>query len=973
MRRIKQGPFVLALGALVGACMATMPVATAPGRIGSFCGAGSDIACAAPCMAAVPGKRAPHRPNILLITSEDNGAHLGCYGDPHVRTPHLDELAGEGVRFANAYVTQAGCSQSRASIFTGLYPHQNGQIGLATHGLRMYRGDTPNIFSELKRAGYTTGIIGKIHVNPESAFPLDYHDRLGGFSHRDVAKEAQRARTFMRKAEGPFLLMVNYKDAHRPFIQQQKGRPLRPLEPADIDVLPQAGLDTPNLRKQTADYYNCMMRLDDGIGMLMKAVNDAGKWENTLIVYLGDHGADILRGKRTSYEGGVKIPLIASWPGRIKGGQVRDELVSTIDLMPTFLELAGVAGRPGLPGRSLAPLLRGDSPAWRTHLFTEYHLHSGHNYYPQRTVRDGRYKLIHNLLAGELNPGYAFTNDRFFEEGEIEGVLDKAPPHVRAAYARLRIAPPYELYDLENDPWEFHDLAADPAYGDILKGLKDELATWRKRTKDPLLDPANLSRLTDEVAARWKGGSYRKNMQWNYPEYFHAAPRRLNVLFIAVDDMNDWTTVFDKDHPIKTPHLERLAKRGTFFTRAYCVSAACNPSRAATLTGLRPATSGVYGNKSDWRGAMPERRTIMQRFMDAGYDVRGAGKIFHHHWNGAFHDEASFHEFQHMRQQKYPPEKLNAAPRYGSRNTDWGAWPPREEESIDFHTAEYCIKELSRPRGGKPLFLACGIFKPHSPFFAPAACHAAYRAIDLPPRRDDDWDDLPAGAADLLRDTKWFWRGMMELEEKQPGSYREFIRSYAACTAFADAQIGRVLDALDRSGRRDNTIVVLWSDHGFHLGEKDHIEKFALWEKTNHIPFVVAAPGVTTPGTRCARPVDLSVLYPTLLELCGLPADPQCDGRSVVPLLRDPKAAWDRPAVMTYGYKNHAVRSERWRYIRYADGSEELYDHHQDPHEWTNLASNPDHRETMDRLGKWLPGTNARPCAGLKNPGSTRR
>ena len=473
----------------------------------------------------LPAEFDSHRTNILLITSEDNGAHLGCYGDPYVRTPHLDKLAGQGVRFANAYVTQAGCSQSRASIFTGLYPHQNGQIGLATHGLRMYRGDTPNIFSELKRAGYTTGIIGKIHVNPKSAFPLDYHHPMGGFSHRDVAKEANCARAFMQQADKPFLLMVNYKDAHRPFIRQQEGRPARPLEPGNVDVLPQVGLDTPNLRKQTAGYYNCMMRLDDGIGMLMQAVKDAGKWDNTLVVYLGDHGADILRGKRTSYEGGVKIPLIASWPGCATGGQVRTELVSTIDLMPTFLELAGVAVPPGLPGRSLAPLLRGDSPAWRTHLFTEYHLHSGDNYYPQRTVRDGRYKLIHNLLAGELNPGYAFTNDRFFEKGEIERVLAKAPPHVRAAYARLKNAPPYELYDLENDPWEFHDLAADPACGDILNRLKEDLLSWRKRTEDPLLDPANLARLTGEVAARWTSGSYKKNMHWEYPEYFFRAAR----------------------------------------------------------------------------------------------------------------------------------------------------------------------------------------------------------------------------------------------------------------------------------------------------------------------------------------------------------------------------------------------------------------------------------------------------------------
>ncbi|QEG00546.1 Choline-sulfatase [Stieleria maiorica] len=439
-----------------------------------------------------------------------------------------------------------------------------------------------------------------------------------------------------------------------------------------------------------------------------------------------------------------------------------------------------------------------------------------------------------------------------------------------------------------------------------------------------------------------------------------------DVLFIVVDDMNDWISLLDPDAPIKTPNLERLARRGMLFTRAYCASPACNPSRAATLTGLRPSTTGVYGNKSDWRGAVPDRRTIMQQFMVAGYDVRGAGKIFHHHLGGAFHDDESFRNFQPMRPQKYPPNKLNGAPEYGSPNTDWGQWPSREEDSIDFHTASYCVGVLSRPASGQPLFLACGIYKPHSPFFAPADYHNAYGDIALPARKEDDWRDLPAGAASLLRSTKWFWQGMMNVEKKQEGSYQNFIQAYAACTAFADAQIGRVLDALDKSPRRDSTIVVLWSDHGFHLGEKDHIEKFALWEKSNHIPFIVVAPSVAKPGSRCRRPVDMTSLYPTLLELCGLPADANCDGDSLVPLLRDPNAKWISPAMMTYMRGNHAVRSDRWRYIRYADGSEELYDHDADPNEWHNLAGQKRYAEVIASHSKWLPTTEAKQVPDLK-------
>ncbi|MEM9015398.1 MAG: sulfatase [Verrucomicrobiota bacterium] len=432
-----------------------------------------------------------------------------------------------------------------------------------------------------------------------------------------------------------------------------------------------------------------------------------------------------------------------------------------------------------------------------------------------------------------------------------------------------------------------------------------------------------------------------------------------DILMIAVDDLNDWNSLLDPSSPIEMPNLERLAARGVSFTRAYCVSAACNPSRVATLTGLRPSTTGVYGNKSDWRGALPDRETIFQVFRRAGYEVVGSGKLFHHHLDGAFHDDASFEEFVPMAEQRYPEEKINRAPEYGSRNTDWGEWPPREEETIDHQSVTAALDFLERASilGGdrRPLFLAVGIFKPHSPFFAPSSYHGELEGMPLPARRKDDWDDLPVGARTMMEGKKWFWEGMTSLETRDPGSYREFIEAYAACCRFADAQLGRILDGLEKSGRSDRTVVVLWSDHGFHLGEKNHIEKFALWEKANRVPYLVVAPGVTTPGSICDRPVDLASLYPTLLELAGLENDPACDGVSLVPLLLDPDSEWDLPALMTYGRDNHAVRSDRWRYIRYADGSEELYDHERDPNEWTNLAEDPSYAAVKEAHREWIP------------------
>jgi len=434
----------------------------------------------------------------------------------------------------------------------------------------------------------------------------------------------------------------------------------------------------------------------------------------------------------------------------------------------------------------------------------------------------------------------------------------------------------------------------------------------------------------------------------------HALDRP-NVIFIAIDDMNDWISLLDPDSPIKTPNLKRLASKGMLFTHAYCPSPACNPSRVSILTGLRPSTTGVYGNNSDWRGALPNRKTIFQKFKDFGYSVKGAGKIFHHKLNGAFHDGPSFHSFQHMIAQPHPAKKLNNAPEYGSIRTDWGVFPKKEENSIDYNTIEYCIDSIKNSNNDKPLFLACGIYRPHSPFFAPKKYHSIVGDVSMPKRKINDLLDLPEGASKLHRSTKWFWQGMQKLESKIPGSYRNFIKSYAACCAFADAQVGKLLDEVERSLPKDNTVIVLWSDHGFHLGEKDHIEKFMLWEKSTHVPFIFVVPGMTEEGSHCNVPVDLTVLYPTLLEICGMPKDRSCDGVSALPLLKGNQANWKRPALMTYKKGNHALRTERWRYIRYADGTEELYDHDVDPYEWDNIAQKPEHSGLINGYKKWIP------------------
>jgi len=459
-------------------------------------------------------------PNILLIVSEDNGQELGCYGEPYVKTPVLDQLASEGVLFKNAYVAQAGCSQSRASFLTGLYPHQNGQIGLATWKFRMYDENTPNLVRSLKETGYRTGIIGKLHINPESAFPFDFKAiPSSNFSRKELDQYAVEAKRFMSDGDEPFFLSVNHPDAHRPFTTQVDGIPEQPLTAHDVEPLAYFGINNPELRQQTADYYNCMNRLDTFVGDLLKALKGTSKANDTIVIYIGDHGADMLRGKRTSYEGGTRVPFIVRWPKTSQKGLVSTELVSLIDIFPTLLEATGAKPVPNLPGRSLVSLLKGEPTDWRQYLFTEFHIHSAHNYYPQRTIQDSRYKLIRNLMPGHVNPGYTFTNNRFFDN--LSETINQADEPIRSAYLNMERPPAYELYDLKSDPYEFNNLVHSPEHAQTLLQLQQELQGWRERTNDPLLNQQNVLRLKAEVDACIVDGQPDKSkLTLTYPDYF---------------------------------------------------------------------------------------------------------------------------------------------------------------------------------------------------------------------------------------------------------------------------------------------------------------------------------------------------------------------------------------------------------------------------------------------------------------------
>lgn len=469
------------------------------------------------------------KPNILLIVSEDNGPELGCYDDQFARTPHLDQLAEEGILFRRAFVPQAGCSQSRASVLTGLYPHQHGQIGLATWGFRICRADTPNLPRSLKEAGYRTGIIGKLHINPASAFPFDMHEiTSANFQRTQLSDYARHAEEFMFAGEEPFFLSVNYPDAHKPWIAQVDGLPRNRQAKDDVQVMDYLGIDSPELRELVADHYNCMSRLDSLVGDLLQVLDRLGKTDNTIVIYIGDHGADMLRGKRTCYEGGLRVPMLMRWPGRIVP-HARDELVSTLDLMPTLLSLSGADDVSGLAGAKLQPLFQPGSTKWRTHYFAEYHTHAAApNYFPQRSVRSDRYKLIESLLPDTIHPDYDITIDKLQDShrgqdygGDLDltAVIASARQDVKAAYALMRRPPRYQLYDLQADPYEFRNLAEAPGYDGVLNSLQKRLTQWRCDTNDPLLDPEKLLRLTDEIRSVKKKSAGKKH-SWKYPGYF---------------------------------------------------------------------------------------------------------------------------------------------------------------------------------------------------------------------------------------------------------------------------------------------------------------------------------------------------------------------------------------------------------------------------------------------------------------------
>ncbi|QDV40601.1 Arylsulfatase [Stieleria neptunia] len=434
------------------------------------------------------------------------------------------------------------------------------------------------------------------------------------------------------------------------------------------------------------------------------------------------------------------------------------------------------------------------------------------------------------------------------------------------------------------------------------------------------------------------------------PGTLNAQPNgsRPNVLLIAIDDMNDWPGFMQRYPDAITPNMDQLAQRGVVFDNAHCAYPLCGPSRASIFTGMSIPTLGGYRGQfkdSEVEELAVEKGSMLLHgyFKKHGYKTMAVGKLLHRHVpKGSVDLSGGRGDWNRLPDGKRHWKSQKTM-------TDWGPYPGDDTEMSDYKAASWATERLDELHE-EPFLLMVGFLRPHVPWHVPQEWFDLYPdpdKITLPPYLKNDLADVPDAARETINDgyprTEW---------AKEEGNWKEILHSYLACLSFVDAQVGRVLTALDESPYKDNTIIVLWSDHGYHLGEKNTFQKHTTWERSSRTPLIISGPEIQ--AGRSSRVVSLLDLYPTLLDMCGLPENSKCEGRSLQSLLEDPQTPWPYPAIIHCRRGHAAVQTETHRYIRYEDGTEELYDHTKDPNEWTNLADMPEQSTIKDQLGKHL-------------------
>jgi arylsulfatase A-like enzyme len=869
--------------------------------------------------------------NVLFILSDDARPELGCYGAP-IQTPHLDKLASQSVRFDRAYCQFPLCNPSRTSLLTGVRPTTSGVMNNGAH----FRKNLPNLVTLpqlFKNHGYNAIANGKVfHGGKEDneSWTATFDPKNDGVAYvenstgKPTTEWKGKVTGQMRTSDRRDILAGN-GEGHADFltadravevIKEAKDQPFfltcGLLKPHATPAAPQRFYDLYPPEKITlpADFAPFPTPPP---GFPKASLNST----NTDLFWNREANEDEAKLMIQAYRASV------SWMdwnvGRVM--QALDES--------------------GLRERTIVIF-------WGDH---GYHLGEKGKWSKHNSLFDqgARVPLLISMPgaagSGKACPRVVETLDIYPTLASICGL--PLPKHLEGRSLQPLLQEPTAtwdhpavtvnhnndrsirterwrycewggpeggkaLIDEQNDPQEIHNVLGQPEHAEVVKRLSEQLQ--------------KLSPTKQAVAPK-------------------AKP---NVLFLAVDDLNHWVGHFGRNKQTKTPHLDRLAKMGVSFTNAHCAAPVCNPSRAALLSGRRPSSTGIYNNGQPFEQAIKAADSLVMQFKNAGYETLGIGKL----WHGGL----GFPEQWTSIGEKKAGKNRGEGPveDHGICGIKFGVLKADETALHDTHITDYGITELGKSHT-KPFFLTLGFSKPHMPWNLPQKYFDLHplASIELPPTKEGDLDDLPPAGVKMAR--------AFGDHEKvvESGRWKEAVQAYLAAISYLDEQVGRVLDAYEKSPERANTIICLWGDHGWHLGEKEHWRKFSLWEESTRAPLMWVVPGVTTPGSICTAPVDFMSIYPTLCELSQVAKPAHVDAATLQPLLANPTAKWDGRAVTTYLRNNHSVRTDRWRYIRYADGGEELYDHTNDPYEWTNLASKPEHTDLKKELAAALPTTNA--------------
>jgi arylsulfatase A-like enzyme len=894
------------------------------------------------------------QPNIVLIISDDqDNEHLGFMGNPVVRTPNWDRLAEQGTVFTTCHLTASRCRPSLASLLSGRLPHQSG-IYANYHKERT--GGNNDIDGEkmldpknslprlLKRAGYATYGSGKYWEGDARAM---------GFTH-GLAK-TRRFGEFARKGQDELFSFIDENAGKKPmFVWWAPLMPHTPhnppkqfLEMFDPGDIPVPDYITRENREEFLKKEHLSLAMeawtDDEFGKLRAKLEEKGEDANTLYVFLIDNGwCNGLPAKGSVFEKGVRTPVFFSQPGRIPEGVRRKDLISSLDIYPTILSYAGAEVPESAEGKNLREAIETDAPVGRDKLFGAIYPTAGteNGQFPERDVyalyvRSGKWKYVY------------YTRD---VKGNVAGRPFKL--HHYFADAPLRDRGDQNLYNLEKDPYELKNLSEEPQNQERLKDFKRKVFDWWKETGGKPIPSA-------PVAAAKPSSLSSKGALASKP-----GP---NLLFIAVDDLRPQLGCYGESW-MKTPNIDRLARTGVTFKRHYVQVATCGASRHALLTGLRPASQVDYTNSpfKAHKAELAARKTesFPHLFKQNGYRSVVIGKVSHtsvdsrtdlpRSWTEARKLERRWGNRHNLINAYAQVERDASAPRAKKKGYPFESAPVDDKGYPDGWIAEHAVTALNDLKDER-FCLAVGFVKPHLPFNSPSKYWDLYDPEAIP---SIPFPKIPTGIdPNISLHPSFELVGQYDVPEgalKDPAYIKKLRHGYCAAVSYVDAQIGKVLNELDRLDLSKNTIVVLWGDHGWHLGDLGTWGKHTAYERALRSPLIVRLPATGTRGRVTDALIETVDIYPTLAELCDLTPPENLGGDSFAAVLRDSNAPTPTEA---FGYhrpwKNpnkpdpwgKTMRTDRYRFTVWTSertGGEvkavELYDHQIDFEESNNIA-----------------------------------